>query len=286
MNTEFERNQITRKGVFVKSKRSAPQPPKRDSSNEQVNRFKTEIGQEKLKNNFKDTSRAYPTYSGNSITNSPFQTSGIKITEAAEEKSLENNPNKFIEDDVSLAMLDRIEKQINRLEFDTKVAPKEVKTTNIQMFKKPIQYTGLESLLNTGVSNVATEHGIGYFEKDPDEVAHDTDNNFIRNANVRQSLGGHGNLVPPPSRPSRPVVRTASDTDQMKELIISKQALKRKENELINSPTVNKLLNVRDQKHLVQDNTKSGVDKEHTSQMPTDVRKYVEAKMASKVMVM
>lgn len=261
MNTEFERNQITRKGVFVKSKRFAPQPPKTQATNAD------------------STTRAYPTYS-----DTPVRDTKPSVTATSKESG---------DDGLSLAMLDRLEKQINRLEFDTKMAPKETKpipSTNAQLFKKPVQYTGLESLLNTGVSNVATEHGIGYFEKDSIEEAHDTNNEFIRNANGRQSLGGHGNLVPPMSRPSRPVVRTSSDTDQMKELAITKQTLKqRRDAELINNAltTTNKTISVRDKKHVDSgDNNKTLTERINSKQMPTDVRKYIEAKLATKVMVM
>lgn len=286
MNTEFERNQAIRKGVFVKSKRLAPQPPPRSDENQRLGNNSSIVQQCDKQNdelnykfNHKEskwiTSRAYPS---------------VETTKTCTNQSTTKGNDVIDDDNVSLAMLDQLEKQICRLEFDTKVTPKSSERTAPPTFKKPVHYTGLESLLKTGVSDVATEHGIGYFEKESNDETDDSNNNFIRNANTRQSLGGHGKLVPPVNKPMRPVARTASDTNHMKDVVMTKQAIKRRDVlavELEKSPISTKLKTVpfREKRPVETNNISQATTITNSRPMPVDVRKYVEARMANKVMV-
>lgn len=193
---EFERNQITRKGVFVRNKKVAPVPPPRAS-------VETE-------------------------------------NEINLNKSMTTQEPPAVEDD-SLDLLSRLEKQINRIEFDTKTAPPDDEKPSFSpIFKKPVHYTGMETLLNTGVSDVATENGIGYFEKDPDEELRLREN-FKRNQDGRQSVNGPTEKWTPPVKAAKPVARTASDSKNMKELVMTKHAAAARETEhrMNNKYTIN-----------------------------------------------
>uniref|UniRef100_A0A336L8R5 MAP/microtubule affinity-regulating kinase 3 n=1 Tax=Culicoides sonorensis TaxID=179676 RepID=A0A336L8R5_CULSO len=281
-HTEFQRDQITRKSVFVRNKRMAPAPPspqlsykdkavddvdggKVSKSNAPVslktlgiqakldankvmtssNKVATENKINLSKTRSMTTDR--PSYLADSSSSKGSVSSfNNKMTETQlhihendtiktksrtnEELSTPVKGNSSPDDDTSMNMLLQLEKQINRMEFDTRTTVKSElpsPTTPISGLRKPIQYTGMESLLNTGVSNVATEGGIGYLEirsnNDTDDAS--TVDAFKRNSDVRQSIGiGSGDRKPPSGvKQCRPVQRTASDTNQMKIVAISKR---------------------------------------------------------------
>lgn len=298
MNSEFERNQITRKGVFVKSKRLAPLPPKSESNKPGFERLEREkisnenqINLGKMNSNVRTESRLRQEVSTSHTKDKNEWTKCNRVGDFDwNNKTQPNIETKDIEDDSSIAMLNQLEMQINRLEFDTKIAPKEpFQAPNTPVFKKPVQYTGLESLLNTGVSNVATEHGLGYFEKDPNENLRNLDEEFKRNTSGRQSLGGQNNWTPPVTKTSRQVARTASDSEKMKELVITKRTLKQQDVQAGPKIAPREATNQRQSsfrdKRQAESGGKPNIGSENKSgPMPTDVRKFVEAHMALKVM--
>lgn len=316
-NTEFERNQITRKGVFVKAKRSAPQPPPRTIIIEGSNADATRSGFRKPTND--ESQVVTRSMASAAIRNQPATTttttsyvnqynSKLKATDIGPFAKPKDggNTNDIIDnnednDDSSIAMLDRLEKQINRLEFDTRMAPKDTPApVETPVFKKPVHYTGLESLLNTGVSDVATEHGIGYFEKDPDEELN-LEADFRRNAEARQSFAGHaaGKVAPSMAKSTRPVARTASDTDQMKDVVIKKQTFKTQDTSGRDNATIS-LRTTTSLREKERDSVVTGVASMSTTTpvtttrlqtntgtnarpLPADVRKYIGAQVSAKV---
>ncbi|XP_055529096.1 serine/threonine-protein kinase MARK2-like isoform X29 [Wyeomyia smithii] len=94
-------------------------------------------------------------------------------------------------DDQSLSVLENLERQINTMEFDTRMNA-ERSTTESKDTKKerPAHYRELPSLLNTGISDIAG-NGFGYMdrhESDTDDEAQPT--SFKRGEDSRSSTGG------------------------------------------------------------------------------------------------
>lgn len=135
--------------------------------------------------------------------------------------AIPKSPIEANEDDSRSALL-AIQRHINAIEFHQKTAPMENKViTGLPVNVRKTRYDEMESLLNTGISDLATNK-------------HDTDDEddsmkFHRGGGARSSIQGvptnkqiDVNKVKNP----RPVVRTASDTKQhemLRKAIFSKK---------------------------------------------------------------
>lgn len=327
---EFQRDQITRKSVFVRNKRTAPAPP---TSNEIDSR---EISDVTPKISLKTMGIGGNGTSGTSSTSNKVATENKinlcktkymtterphflherpSIRKGAEKWDNISQDNKLHiqehdtptsnssisprtlsttttsmtpEDDTSMNMLLQLEKQINRIEFDTRNTKNEIPSpttpVNTALTRKPIQYTGMESLLNTGVSNVATEGGIGYLEIGSNNETNDTNDTFKRNTDVRQSVGfGTTNRqVPSGVKQCRPVQRTASDTNQMKVVAMAKRNT---DKVVTDGKKISPLPPTRTTASLTTTSNSGGKLKALSKDdkvRPTDVRKFVEEHMKSR----
>ncbi|XP_063707103.1 serine/threonine-protein kinase MARK2 isoform X14 [Culicoides brevitarsis] len=229
---EFQRDQITRKSVFVRNKRAAPSPPTSSFSD------KDEID---APISLKTMGIATKVEEENKInlskTHFARKVPEIKL-QIQEQHDIPRPTTLSVQkvtlpdtDDTSMTMLQQLERHINRMEFDTRVPthtqselPSPMTPDPALAMRKPLHYTGLSSLVNTGISNIATEGGIGYLEiqNNPDE----DDRSFNRNTDTRQSIGGTSGerrKIPSTVKQCRPVQRTASDTNQMKAVSMTKR---------------------------------------------------------------
>lgn len=330
---EFQRDQITRKSVFVRNtKRMAPAPPSADevdgvtpkislktmgiqgngttgtsNTSSTSNKVATENKINLCKTQYMTTTeqrRPHFTPQRPSIRNKGTekwdnisQDNRLHIQEhdtpVPSKQSSAIRPSTLStttpEDDTSMNMLLQLEKQINRIEFDTRVTHSEAPsptTPVVPMARKPIQYTGMESLLNTGVSNVATEGGIGYLEINANTEEPNTTDNFKRNTDVRQSVG-HGtterkHLLPTGVKQCRPVQRTASDTNQIKAIAMQKRNT---DKVVTDGKKISPLPPTRTTASLMTANSggklKAPLSRDDKVR-PTDVRKFVEEHMKSR----
>ncbi|XP_058837271.1 serine/threonine-protein kinase MARK1-like isoform X13 [Topomyia yanbarensis] len=119
-------------------------------------------------------------------------------------------------EDRSLSVLQNLERQINTMEFDTRMNAD--RTTDLKETKKerPVHYGELPSLLNSGISDVAG-NGFGYMERagsDSDDEL--TPSSFKRGEDSRCSTGGavtsNSLAYARRMKTARPVNRTVSDT--------------------------------------------------------------------------
>ncbi|XP_062558558.1 serine/threonine-protein kinase MARK2-like isoform X12 [Armigeres subalbatus] len=119
----------------------------------------------------------------------------------------------------SLSVLQNLERQINTMEFDTRMKaehPADVIDTKKDTKKdhRPVHYGELSSLLNSGISDVSG-NGFGYMDK-PGESDTDDDlapSSFKRGEDSRSSTGGAITTNRKP-RTTRVINRTASDSKQ------------------------------------------------------------------------
>lgn len=115
------------------------------------------------------------------------------------------------DDDNSLSALMAIQKQINKIEFNSAVQRNETESPRPEfaVHKGRTRYDEMESLLKTGISDLMTnsedEDGIGGGEK------------FYRGGGLRSSIQGvpANQIDPKKIKQSRPVARTASDTTKV-----------------------------------------------------------------------
>lgn len=117
------------------------------------------------------------------------------------------------DDDASLSTLMAIQKQINQIEFNSAVQRNNVEPPKVEVVGTvtKTRYHEMESLLNTGISDMESVNG------------HDDDDNdinvaqFYRGGDGRSSIQGvpGSRNDPKKIKPSRPVGRTASDTRQI-----------------------------------------------------------------------
>uniref|UniRef100_A0A182X092 non-specific serine/threonine protein kinase n=1 Tax=Anopheles quadriannulatus TaxID=34691 RepID=A0A182X092_ANOQN len=144
-------------------------------------------------------------------------------------------PNSESVDVHSLSVLQTLERQINTMEFDERMkqrrdlllqppgSPGSPIMSSAAMARRkdqrPVHYGELPSLLNTGISDVATGNGFGYLDREDsganddsdDELAHARQNAFKRGEEGRSSTGGAtGYSVKP--KATRIINRTVSDT--------------------------------------------------------------------------
>lgn len=338
--TEFQRDQITRKSVFVRNKRTAPVPPSSPQlstkdKNAAITNDEVDGGKMSVRTPMKISLETLGIQQGNGT--SPISKSGINNVVATENKinlcktkymtterphfsqqqqqtsststvrkeiekwdnnklhiqeqvvTPKNDKNSTSttttsEDDTSMNMLLQLEKHINKMEFDTRVTSHQVTQSPVTpVLRKPIQYSGMESLLNTGVSNVATEGGIGYLESRSNNDEDDVDvNTFKRNLDVRQSIGAGTSDRKPPSgiKQCRPVQRTTSDTNQMKVVAMSKR------NETtIDGKKVSPLPPPRSTLTSNSSNNNKKSQLKDDKYRPTDVKKFVEEHMKSRKVI-
>lgn len=336
--TEFQRDQITRKSVFVRNKRMAPAPPSFQLSQDKsvaddIDGGEMSVATQKIslktmgiKGNGTIGTSIKTTTSSKVATENKINLCKTKymtterphflqqpssIRKGAEKWDNISQDNKLHiqehdtpisnsavrpstlsstttpEDDTSMNMLLQLEKQINRMEFDTRVQSKsEVSpTTPVTLtpttMRKPVQYTGMECLLNTGVSNVATQGGIGYLEISSNNADDDVPA-FNRNTDVRQSVGirtGDRNL-PSGVKQCLPVKRTASDTNQMKVVAMAKRST----DTVTDGKKVSPLPPPRTTPSLTTSNSGGKLKSQSKDEKfrPTDVRKFVEDHMKSR----
>lgn len=126
------------------------------------------------------------------------------------------------DDDSSHSALMAIQKQINKIEFNSTIQKNQNESpkTEIPVHKGRTRYDEMESLLNTGISDLMTnaEHN-----DDEDEEY----GKFYRGTGVRSSVQGvpTNNVDPKKIKQARPAVRTASDSSHVE--IIRKQIKQR-----------------------------------------------------------
>lgn len=341
--TEFQRDQITRKSVFVRNKRMAPAPPlsspqsvadeidggvmssvattpkislktmgiqgngtsgtsiktvtgnsSKVATENKINLCKTKymtterphfLQQQQQPSSVRRRAEKWENISHDNKLH--IQEHDTPISNTAIRPSTLSTTTTTPEDDTSMNMLLQLEKQINRMEFDTRVTAKsEVPSPTTPVtagsMRKPIQYTGMESLLNTGVSNVATEGGIGYLEISSNKDDDDNVGAFKRNTDVRQSVGiGTGDRSKPPSgvKQCRPVQRTASDTNQMKVIAMAKRST---DAVVTDGKKVSPLPPPRTATTSLTSTKLKSLPSKDEKFRPTDVRKFVEEHMKSR----
>lgn len=116
-------------------------------------------------------------------------------------------------EDQSLSVLQTLERQINTMEFDTRMKQERSAETIEPKKERPVHYGELPSLLNTGISDVAG-NGFGYMDKagsDSDENL--TPSSFKRGEDSRSSTGGAiGSSYARKLKTTRTVNRTVSDS--------------------------------------------------------------------------
>uniref|UniRef100_A0A182P1C5 non-specific serine/threonine protein kinase n=1 Tax=Anopheles epiroticus TaxID=199890 RepID=A0A182P1C5_9DIPT len=138
----------------------------------------------------------------------------------------------------SLSVLQTLERQINTMEFDERMKQRRdlllqppgspgspiMNSSTMAMTRRkdhrPVHYGELPSLLNTGISDVATGNGFGYLEREDstgvvddsdDELVHARQNAFKRGEEGRSSTGGATGYSKKP-KATRIINRTVSDT--------------------------------------------------------------------------
>uniref|UniRef100_A0A182WD02 MAP/microtubule affinity-regulating kinase 3 n=1 Tax=Anopheles minimus TaxID=112268 RepID=A0A182WD02_9DIPT len=135
----------------------------------------------------------------------------------------------------SLSVLETLERQINTMEFDERMkqrrdlllqppgspgSPIMSSKNTRRRDQRPVHYGELPSLLNTGISDVATGNGFGYLEREDsvgvnddsdDDLANARQNAFKRGEEGRSSTGGATGYSKKP-KATRIINRTVSDT--------------------------------------------------------------------------
>lgn len=311
---EFQRDQITRKSVFVRNKRAAPSPPDVRATTDEIDMPKISLKtmgiqqppQAATSNKVAVENKINLCKTKYNMTERPHFPKPQHVPEKWDNLSQDNKlhiqerhdtprfrPTTLSAtspdtDDTSMNMLLQLEKQINRIEFDTRVSEvpppsSSPLTPDPLLTRKPIQYTGMESLLNTGVSNVATEGGIGYLEIQ--STKNDTnENSFKRNTDVRQSIGigtgDHRSKAPSAVKQCRPVQRTSSDTNQMKVIAMTK----RHETTVTDGSgkKIGPLPPTRTAASLTKTSSGGKLKPKDDKNRPSDVRKFVEEHMRSR----
>ncbi|KXJ80995.1 hypothetical protein RP20_CCG022415 [Aedes albopictus] len=116
----------------------------------------------------------------------------------------------------SLSVLQNLERQINTMEFDTRMKADHSADVLDTKKDRPVHYGELPSLLNTGISDVSG-NGFGYMDKAGDS---DSDDNlgptsFKRGEDSRSSTGGAiSSTTTRKLKTTRVINRTASDSKQ------------------------------------------------------------------------
>lgn len=118
-------------------------------------------------------------------------------------------------EDQSLSVLQNLERQINTMEFDTRMKAERSAEKLETKKERPVHYGELPSLLNTGLSDVAG-NGFGYMDKTgSDSEENLTQSSFKRGEDSRSSTGGAIGAASTYARKlktTRTVNRTVSDT--------------------------------------------------------------------------
>lgn len=169
--------------------------------------------------------------------------------------NMESHPKiKPTEEDASKIALDELEKHISSLETNTKIEKLLAKTSEKSVVPKvvnnkthhfadnekairPQRYGEMESLLNTGISDVASGNGLCYLEKYDNDNSTDnieSSGNFKRGEDSRNSTGGAialtSKFLQSKSKQARPASRTSSDTKNVENTIKNmRQVLKKQE---------------------------------------------------------
>lgn len=120
-----------------------------------------------------------------------------------------------VPEDQSLSVLQTLERQINTMEFDTRMKQERSAEPLEPKKERPVHYGELPSLLNTGLSDVAG-NGFGYMDK----AGSDSDENlnpssFKRGEDSRSSTGGaigSASTYARKLKTTRTVNRTVSDS--------------------------------------------------------------------------
>ncbi|XP_058465620.1 serine/threonine-protein kinase MARK1-like isoform X11 [Malaya genurostris] len=214
---EFERNEPNRRSIRLKPNKlevvplsnhpaltkrvspviSSPQPTRviaRNIRNEQNNRGQIDIRD------------------GYNLKLSDLNRIPVKDQTISKPKESDLNPC----DDQSLSVLQTLERQINTMEFDTRMNAD--RTTEHMETKKerPVHYGELPSLLNSGISDVAG-NGFGYMDRPGSDTDDElTPTSFKRGEDSRSSTGGvlasNSLVYARRMKTARPVNRTVSDS--------------------------------------------------------------------------
>lgn len=200
--SEFERTQTLRQSIRRPRKNLAPQPPVNDTQPENSKNDVTTMIKKLL-----ITQRDFVASPSPVALKNPLVTSSIP-----------SSP----DDDSSHSALMAIQKQINKIEFNSTVQKNhnESPKTDVPIHKGRTRYDEMESLLNTGISDLMTnaEHK----SDEPEEYGR-----FYRGTGVRSSVQGvpSNHVDPKKIKQTRPVGRTASDSSHVE--LIRKQITRR-----------------------------------------------------------
>ncbi|XP_021704660.1 serine/threonine-protein kinase MARK1 isoform X11 [Aedes aegypti] len=116
----------------------------------------------------------------------------------------------------SLSVLQNLERQINTMEFDTRMKAEHSADVLDTKKDRPVHYGELPSLLNSGISDVAG-NGFGYMDKAGDSDSDDdlAPSSFKRGEDSRSSTGGAiSSATTRKIKTTRVINRTASDSKQ------------------------------------------------------------------------
>ena len=209
MNLDFERNETLRQSVRIKKK--APLPPVVPAE------YKPQRNQVIKAQSFSSYTR---TVMGNNVRDfvRPVVVSAVKKT---------NEESSDDEDQSKMALRD-IQRQINEIEYFSHHPKDVIPVQNERKFPEvnKTRYDEMESLLNTGISDVAPEGGFQYLSNKPDDSTDDNEQQkFHRGINSRSTTSSV--MITPSSsrqinqvamnikiKSQRPAARTASDTKQ------------------------------------------------------------------------
>lgn len=207
MNLDFERNETLRQSVRIKKK--APLPPVVPAE------YRAQRNQVIKAQSFSSYTRPGM---GNRVRDfvRPVVVSAVKKTTIQDDTG---------DDDHSMMALRDIQRQINEIEYFSHHPKEVIPVQNERKFPEvnKTRYDEMESLLNTGISDVAPEGGFQYLASKQDDTTDDEEQKFHRGSTSRSTTGAV--LITPSGtrqisqvainaklKSQRPATRTASDS--------------------------------------------------------------------------
>lgn len=207
MNLDFERNETLRQSVRIKKK--APLPPVVPAE------YRAQRNQVIKTQSFSSYTRPGM---GNRVRDfvRPVVVSAVKKTSIQDDSG---------DEDHSMMALRDIQRQINEIEYFSHHPKEQIPLQNERKFPEvnKTRYDEMESLLNTGISDVAPEGGFQYLASKQDDTTDDEQQKFHRGS-VSRSTTGAVMITPSGTRQisqvavnaklksQRPATRTASDS--------------------------------------------------------------------------
>ena len=207
MNLDFERNETLRQSVRIKKK--APLPPVVPAE------YRAQRNQVIKAQSFSSYTRPGM---GNRVRDfvRPVVVSAVKKTTIQDDTG---------DEDHSMMALRDIQRQINEIEYFSHHPKEIIPVQNERKFPEvnKTRYDEMESLLNTGISDVAPEGGFQYLASKQDDTTDDEEQKFHRGSTSRSTTGAV--LITPSGtrqisqvainaklKSQRPATRTASDS--------------------------------------------------------------------------